>query len=189
MTSKNKPLILIVDDNTRNLKFLGTLLMDNGYDVGVAQNGHKALEFIEKTIPHLILLDIMMPEMDGFEVCRKLGQNRSTAAIPIIFLTARTQNSDVVAAFEAGAVDYVTKPFNSAELLARVKTHIEINLLRGMIPICAHCKSIRDDEGVWSQVDLYFERYASIKFSNGMCLKCTDELYGDKEWYQRANDD
>ncbi|THB76045.1 MAG: response regulator, partial [Desulfobacteraceae bacterium] len=81
MTSKNKPLILIVDDNTRNLKFLGTLLMDNGYDVGVAQNGHKALEFIEKTIPHLILLDIMMPEMDGFEVCRKLGQNRSTAAI------------------------------------------------------------------------------------------------------------
>ena len=87
---KERPLILAVDDNPRNLQFLGKLLSDSGYEVGVAQNGRQAVSFVEQSPPDLILLDIMMPDMDGFEVCRQLKSSISTSGIPIIFLTAKT---------------------------------------------------------------------------------------------------
>jgi len=118
--------ILIVDDAPKNIQVLGTVLKEKGYQIKAATDGKQALAAVEKSLPDLILLDIMMPEMDGFATIKALKENPATRDIPVIFLTAKTETDDVVRGFELGAVDYVTKPFNSAELLARVKTHIDL---------------------------------------------------------------
>ena len=97
--------------------------MGQAYEVGVAQNGLEALKFLEERLPDLILLDIMMPGMDGIELCTRLKNNHKLSHIPVIFLTAKSETNDIVKGFEVGCVDYITKPFISAELLARVKTH------------------------------------------------------------------
>lgn len=124
MTGKKKTLILIVDDNPRSLQFLGNLLLENGYEPAAALNGENALKFVQKTTPDLILLDVMMPGTDGYEVCEKLKSDDATKDIPIIFLTAKITEEDVIRGFDAGGVDYVAKPFHSAELLSRVRTHV-----------------------------------------------------------------
>jgi CheY-like chemotaxis protein len=118
--------ILIVDDVPQNVQLIGTILMQKGYRVSVARNGLKAIEIVKKTIPDLILLDIMMPEMDGFETCAHLKSLEQTRDIPIIFLTAKTDMEFIVKGFELGAVDYITKPFNPSEMLARVRTHLDL---------------------------------------------------------------
>ena len=182
--SNRKSLVLAVDDKPQNLQFLGKLLSDNGYEVGMAQNGQQALNFVKKNEPDLILLDIMMPDMDGYEVCERLKADFSARHIPIIFLTAKTDSKDIVKGFDVGGADYVTKPFNSAELLARIKTHIEIRTLRGLLPMCSKCKKIRDDEGFWKQVDSYIEEHSQITFTHGICPDCLTELYGDKDWFK-----
>ncbi|UCH92696.1 MAG: hybrid sensor histidine kinase/response regulator [Candidatus Aminicenantes bacterium] len=125
-----KPLIFIVEDVPRNLQVLFHILKKGEYRIAAASNGCQALDMIPAAQPDLVLLDIMMPEMDGFEVCRQLKKNPVTADIPIIFLTAKADITDVVKGFEIGAVDYVTKPFNPAELLARVKIHLELKFAR-----------------------------------------------------------
>ena len=180
-----KSLVLAVDDKPTNLQFLGKLLSDNGYDVAMAQNGRQALNFLKNEDPQLILLDIMMPEMDGYDVCRKLKADLGTRHIPVIFLTAKTDAADVVKGFEVGGVDYVTKPFKAIELLARIKTHIEMNILRGLLPICSKCKKIRDDKGFWSQVDTYLEAHSQITFTHGICPECMKELYQHTRWYKK----
>jgi CheY-like chemotaxis protein len=196
MISSDSPLVLIVDDNPRNLQFLGSILVENEYDLAVSTSGIQVFEFLENKKPDIILLDIMMPEMDGYEVCKKLKTDPNTKDIPVIFLTAKSEMSDIIRGFEVGAVDYVTKPFNSAELLARTKTHIalkrareEINTLRGIIPICAQCKKIRDDEGVWNRIELYIEKHSEALFSHGMCKECEQELYGDEDWYKNIKEE
>ncbi len=181
-------LILIVDDNPENRKVLGSLLTKNGYEVGSASDGFKALKFIENIMPDLILLDVMMPGMDGFEVCKKLKSNITTKHIPIIFLTAKTNTADIVKGFKLGGVDYVSKPFNSEELLARVNTHIEIKVLRGFLPICSRCKKIRDDDGYWHSVEEYISEHSELQFSHGLCDACADELYGNEEWYKKRKE-
>jgi two-component system, sensor histidine kinase and response regulator len=118
--------ILMVDDNAQNIQVLGNILKERGYKISVSMNGNEALNFVNKTIPDLILLDIMMPEMDGFEVCRRLKENESTRDIPVIFLTAKTESDDIVKGFEVGGIDYVTKPFKKEELLVRVRTHLKL---------------------------------------------------------------
>ena len=122
---KSAQQILIVDDTPKNIQVLGQMLSDRGYEIIVASNGNQALKVVEKVIPDLILLDVMMPEMDGYETCQHLKNNEITKDIPVIFLTAKVETDDIVKGFELGAVDYVTKPFNSIELLRRVKTHLE----------------------------------------------------------------
>jgi two-component system, sensor histidine kinase and response regulator len=122
----NKKLVLVVDDNPENLKVLGNILKEHDLSPAFAQNGSKALTSVNKKIPDLILLDIMMPDMDGFEVCKRLKQDEKTKEIPIIFLTAKVETDDVVKGLEFGAIDYVTKPFNSRELMVRVNTHLEL---------------------------------------------------------------
>src|SRR5438132_1414864 len=106
------------------------MLRNEGYDVMPAGNGPQALERVRVRMPDLILLDMMMPEMDGLEVCRRLKTDPVAQRIPIIFLTASNEMEHLVKGFEAGAVDYVTKPFNGPELLARVRTHLELKLAR-----------------------------------------------------------
>ena len=120
-----KQTILAVDDTPENIDILVGMLKGD-YKVKAAPNGEKALKVAEKSPPDLILLDIMMPVMDGYETCRRLKENPSLKEIPIIFLTAKTETEDIVKGFELGAVDYVTKPFNPTELLARVNTHLTI---------------------------------------------------------------
>ncbi len=131
MTHKAK--ILIVDDNLKNLQVVGAILKANDYKIVVAKDGRGALQILQKVQPDLILLDIMMPEMDGFEVCRQIKSSETLKSIPIIFLSAKTSEKDIVEGFSVGGVDYVTKPFNVDELLARVKTHVELKLSRDLI--------------------------------------------------------
>ena len=197
---KKKPVVLIVDDNPKNLQVLGNILKVKECDIGVARGGNMALQMIRDINPDLVLLDIMMPDLDGYEVCRRMKSSPETEEIPIIFLTARTETEDIVKGFRLGAVDYVTKPFNSVELLARVTTQLElkkawdkqkdlvhqlqtaldeVKKLTGLLPICCHCKKIRDDEGYWTQVEGYISTHSEARFSHGVCPECMKEHYPD----------
>ncbi|MEM9090144.1 MAG: response regulator [Cyanobacteria bacterium P01_F01_bin.53] len=118
--------ILVVDDLLENLRLLATLLMEEGYEVRRAPDGAMALSNVPRFEPDLILLDIMMPEMNGYEVCQKLKANEHTRDIPIIFLSALDLTFDKVKAFEVGAADYINKPFHPAEVMARVKNQLRI---------------------------------------------------------------
>jgi two-component system, sensor histidine kinase and response regulator len=118
--------ILIVDDNKKNLQVLGNILSENNYRVAMAIDGAKALELTPKLLPDIILLDVMMPGIDGFEVCRQLKSKTETYDIPIIFLTAKVDLEDVVTGFTVGGVDYITKPFKKEELLVRINTQLSL---------------------------------------------------------------
>ena len=124
-----KPKILIVDDVPVNLKVLKTILIES-YDIFVTTDGAKALQLAHDNPPDLILLDIMMPNMDGFEVCKQLKEQPNTLDIPVIFITAMSEVGDEVQGFAAGAVDYITKPFNAAVVLARVITHLKMRAMQ-----------------------------------------------------------
>lgn len=126
--TERKACILIVDDTPENINVLGNTLKNSGYGVIACTNGRQALQVCHSRHPDLVLLDIQMPEMDGFTVCRHLKDSAMTADIPIIFITAKADPEDIVRGFETGAVDYITKPFNTAELLARVRTHLALKL-------------------------------------------------------------
>ncbi|HEY9844117.1 MAG: response regulator [Candidatus Sericytochromatia bacterium] len=130
MSEPPKGLILIVDDVLENLQVLSSVLRQANYQITAATNGEKALGMLEKSNPDLILLDVMMPGMTGFEVCEKIRQQDRLKNTPIIFLTAKTEQEDILKGFESGAVDYVTKPFQFPELLARVATHVELKRSR-----------------------------------------------------------
>ena len=118
--------ILIVDDTVANLKLLTFRLGTAGYRTRVASGGGQALRSVQAELPALILLDIMMPDMDGFEVCRRLKENELTRDVPVIFLSARTETGDKSKGFALGAVDYITKPFDGVEVLARVRVHLAL---------------------------------------------------------------
>jgi PAS domain S-box-containing protein len=124
--AKKKPLILMVDDVPKNLQVLGSILGGNEYLITPAMSGEQALARVEQLMPDLILLDVMMPGIDGFETCRQIKANPKTSDIPIIFLTAKTETIDVVKGFKVGAIDYVTKPFQAEELLTRVETQVSL---------------------------------------------------------------
>jgi len=127
MTSNQTiPQILIVDDIPANLKVLSEMLKEEGYKVRPVPNGKLALQVAEIEKPDIILLDIMMPEMDGYEVCRKLKENHLLCDIPVIFISALNETNNVVKALKYGGVDYITKPFRAEEISARVKTHIKL---------------------------------------------------------------
>ena len=123
--------ILLVDDQPTNLDVLCRLLELEGYDVLLAPTGQVALNSATRVIPDLILLDVTMPEMDGYEVCRRLKENPKTETIPVIFITGRDLKEDIVAGFEAGGVDYITKPIQEEEVLIRVRTHVRMNKMAG----------------------------------------------------------
>ncbi len=124
--SHKKHTILIVDDNMNNIQVLANILSTNNYDVEFAMNGVDALDWVKEENFDLILLDVMMPKMDGFEVCEKIRSHKKNKDLPIIFLTAKTDKESLLHGFEQGGNDYITKPFDQKELLARVNTHIEL---------------------------------------------------------------
>ncbi len=133
MMNKSKFNLLIVDDIAVNIDLLSKILGQEGYRVFSATSGKQAIELAMRNDIDLMLLDIIMPGMDGFQVCRKLKAESDTREIPVIFITAKTDENDIVKGFDLGAVDYITKPFRSAELIARVKTHLELRLSKQLI--------------------------------------------------------
>jgi two-component system, cell cycle response regulator len=118
--------ILVVDDTRANVNVLSETLGGQGYEIFVALSGEMALKILKKVNPDLILLDVMMPGIDGFDVCREIKSDDETKDIPIIFLTAKTDKEDIVKGFKLGAIDFVTKPFQQEELLARVETQVQL---------------------------------------------------------------
>ena len=128
-TGARKAKILIVDDNPTNLQILMQVLEAADYSVLAATGGARALQVAAQGVPDLVLLDVMMPEMDGYEVCRRLKQNPKTQAIPVIFITANDQTEGMLAGFDAGGVDYIAKPFRQEEVRARVQAQLELHWL------------------------------------------------------------
>lgn len=122
--------ILIVDDTPANIQILLGILKDKGYQLSVATSGQQALDVLEKSRPDLVLLDVMMPGIDGYETCRRIKASPKWHDLPVIFLTSKGETDDIVTGFDAGAVDYVAKPFNAPELLARIHTHLTVDHLR-----------------------------------------------------------
>lgn len=122
--------ILVVDDELANVQVVGTILATFGYDLMVARDGDQAIERVRAKTPDLVLLDIFMPGKNGLEVCRELRTMKIMEGVPIIFLSADDEKSTIVKALEMGGVDYLTKPFNKAELIARVRTHLELKKTR-----------------------------------------------------------
>ena len=126
MSDTGKNYILIVDDTETNLRVLGSLLRAEGWSVAAATDGAQALALIARRRPDLLLLDVMMPGLDGFEVCRRLRADPATRDLPILFITALTEEESIVRAFSEGGQDYIMKPFRHAELVARVRTHLAL---------------------------------------------------------------
>jgi diguanylate cyclase (GGDEF)-like protein len=126
MTENNRPMVLLVDDNPFNLRALTDMMEENGYEAVIALSGRKAIERIRIQKPDIILTDVTLPEMDGYQFCRLIKSNPETEDIPVIFLTVHSDSEDVVKGFEAGGVDYVTKPFNLIELKMRIQTHLDL---------------------------------------------------------------
>jgi len=195
---ENQPHILIVDDLPRNLQLLALLLDKAGYRVSMAMDGARALDMVREEPPDLVLLDVMMSGMDGLETCRRLKADPASEGIPVIFLTAKAELEDLQEGFRLGAVDYVTKPFRGGELLARVATHVslrralererqlrqtleeslaQVKTLSGLLPICARCKKIRDDNGYWNQIENFITAHSDADFTHGICPDCSHALY------------
>ncbi len=184
--------ILAVDDEPINIKLM-TAALKGEYDILTAQNGHDAIIILEERKPDLILLDVMMPDMSGFEVCKIIKADEKHADIPVIFLTALDTLEGQLQGLELGGIDYLTKPINFTLLRLRVRNHLElkrrnaiikeqrdllesalarVKQLEGIIPICAYCKKIRDDKQNWHQMEQYITDHSEAFFSHGACPEC-----------------
>ncbi len=204
--------ILIVDDSPDQQVLLRAILGKAGHtDLLSADSAEVAFPMLDMdgqdqpTQIDLILMDVFMPELDGVEACRQIKRRPHLCDIPIIMVTAKSDRSNLQAAFAAGANDYITKPVNSVELLARVSSALalkkemdcrkaregelrrsndelqkalrEVKVLRGLIPICASCKKIRNDGGFWQQLEEYIGEHTEAEFSHGICQPCVEKLY------------
>ncbi|MGR3318155.1 MAG: response regulator [Candidatus Anammoxibacter sp.] len=203
MINEEKQTVLVVDDSEPNIFVLESALEDD-YNVIAAKDGEKALHIIGENHPDLILLDIMMPGMDGLEVCSQLKNNEKIKDIPIIFITAKSETEDVIKGFKSGGVDYIAKPFEPLEVKARVKTHLalqgmrlqlknqndelkntlkEIKTLKGLLPICSSCKKIRlenkdpKEQDSWINMESYISDRSEADFTHGICPECIKKLY------------
>jgi DNA-binding response OmpR family regulator len=190
--------ILIAEDDDVSRRVLQLTLTASGYDVVATKNGAEALLVLEhEDAPSLAVLDWMMPDIDGLEVCRRARRLQNATPVYIILLTAKTEKTDIVKGLEAGANDYITKPFDRHELRARVQVGVTVvNLQRNLaarveelenalgkvkqlqeiLPICSYCKQIRDDQNYWQQVDSYISQHTNTQFSHSICPGCYESV-------------
>ena len=197
--------VLIVDDIAESNDVLAITLESEGYEVAAAMSGEEALQIAEAYLPDLVLMDVRMGGIDGFDTCRRLKNNKVTSNIPVIFITASARTKDIEEGFSCGGVDYVTKPFRQGEVLARVRAHLHIRrllerqeklinelrdslkkvkTLSGLLPICAWCKNVRDDKGYWNQLEAYLRDNSEVDFTHAICPDCNNNL-----WSQRKKTD
>lgn len=187
----------MVDDNPKNLQVLGNLLSNDGYSVEFALNGLDALDRIKKKVFDMILLDVMMPEMDGFEMCRILKADKKHKNIPVIFLSARTDMDYIIQGFDLGAVDYIYKPFNKQELLSRISTHFELKKSRDIIE--QYAKDLEVKNKLITQSINYGKEIQSAVLLSGfeplkefrehfLLFKPKDIISGDFFWSYKIDD-
>jgi DNA-binding response OmpR family regulator len=190
--------VLVADDHDVNRKLLRTLLTAEGYEVIEAADGNEALAFLKTaTNPVVGLIDWEMPQVEGIEVCRQTRALNPATPLFLILVTVRDTKQDVVTGLQAGANDYITKPFDKTELLARVKIGsqmvelqqsltqnvrelkdalIRVKQLSGLLPICSYCKKIRDDQNYWQQVEAYVGKHSEAQFSHSICPTCYEDI-------------
>jgi sigma-B regulation protein RsbU (phosphoserine phosphatase) len=192
---------LIADDERIATKILSNALHRMNIDVAVANDGGMAWDLLAAgDRPSLAIIDWMMPTVDGLELCRRIRQSAAHAHMYVILLTGRDERKDVVAGLDAGADDYIVKPFDPDELRARVQVGIRVltlqerladrvtelqdalkrvNRLQGLLPICSYCKRIRGDDQYWQQVDAYIVEHSDARFTHGVCPPCTQKLLAE----------
>jgi phosphoserine phosphatase RsbU/P len=197
--------VLIAEDEAVSRRLLEGALSRWGYQVLIAADGAEAWKILqEPESPMLIVLDWLMPGLEGVELCRRARQDARLTSAYILLLTSRTAKEDIVQGLEAGADDYVTKPFDTAELRARIQVGARlvslqsalaervrelegalshVKQLHGLLPICCYCKKIRDDKNYWHQVESYVANHADVRFSHGICPDCSVKL---KEQIERG---
>jgi DNA-binding response OmpR family regulator len=201
--------VLIADDEATSRHLIQAILTGWGFEVLVAVEGGEALSILEgSSPPEIVLLDWMMPGADGLEVCRRMRAAKPQATTYIILVTARGGLENVVQGLEAGADDYITKPFDPRELRARLRAGVRIvqlqeallerfhqleeslkrvKQLQGLLPICSYCKKIRNDRNYWEQVDAYVASHSEAQFSHGVCPECY-ELHLKPQLQRLPND-
>ncbi len=195
--------ILVAEDDSTTRRMLAARLQRWGHEVVCAADGDEAWQLLQRGDgPSLLVLDRMMPGRSGLDLCREIRAAQTTITPYIILLTGLGDKEDIVEGFEAGADDYVTKPFNSAELRARIHTgqrvlelqfalakrveDLEASLahvrtLQGILPICMHCQKIRNDRESWQKIDSYIQEHTDAQFSHGLCPDCLEQFYPKSE--------
>lgn len=185
--------ILIAEDESISRQLLQKTLEKWGHEVRVAENGKEAWDILQAEPIKFIIADWMMPVMDGVELCRKIRSIESSGYPYIILLTVRDKKEDAVIGLDAGADDYIIKPFEWEELRARIRAGeriltliSKIETLSGMLPICSSCKKIRDDKGYWQHIEIYISKHSHTQFSHGLCPDCMKKLY--PKYYKEDSD-
>ena len=201
--------VLIAEDDPISRKILQTILAKDGNKVTAVEDGLKALEELQKDTPDMLVTDWMMPDMDGLQLSRQVRALNLPSYVYIILLTALTEKQRIIEGLDAGADDYVTKPYDKTELFARVRAgerviHLEKSLrqknvelsdalahvkqLKGLLPICMFCKKIRKDENYWQQVEEYIYEHSEADFSHSICPECMVEHYPEYAERKKARE-
>ncbi len=195
---ERSPKVLIAEDDFVSRRALEATLTKWGYETVVTGDGQTAWEVLRRDdAPRLAVLDWMMPGLDGAQVCRLARSLPAAEPTYILLLTARNAKADVVAGLDAGADDYVTKPFDRDELHARLRVGLRVlalqralaarvreledalsrvQQLQGLLPICSYCKRIRDDGNYWQRLEAYFTAHSAARFSHGICPECFENV-------------
>jgi DNA-binding response OmpR family regulator len=195
--------VLIAEDDTTTRLMLSAVIGRWGFDVTAVANGADALAcLLDPEGPRLAVLDWMMPEVDGPEVCRRLRQAPTPSPSYLIMLTSRTSKEDIISGLDAGANDYILKPYHPEELKARLEVGrrvIELQLalalrvrqleealahvktLQGILPICSYCHKIRSDQEVWERIEAYITQHSEARFSHGICPTCLEKQLAELE--------
>jgi sigma-B regulation protein RsbU (phosphoserine phosphatase) len=190
--------IVIAEDEKISRKILEMALIKAGHEVVAVENGIEALESIQKEVPDMLITDWMMPDLDGVELCHRVRALNLSRYVYTIFFTALTQKENIIRGLDAGADDYISKPFERAELLARVRAGerviqlektlrqkntelsealAQVKQLKGLLPICMFCKKIRNDKNYWQKVEDYLTEHTEADFSHSICPECLEKYY------------
>ena len=190
--------ILVVDDEEMVLEYLSKRLKKHNYEVVTCLSGEKALEKVKDLDFDVVILDVILPGIDGYEVCRRLKSDKKTSGIMVLILSVRKTVQERLKGYAVEADDYITKPYDPDELLAKIKILIrlknalderdklihvlqealsKLKTLWGLLPICSSCKKIRDQNGSWNQIEDYIREHSPANFSHSICPECAKRLY------------